>query len=110
MKRFLTSLSIITLLGLPGFAASPTQVTGYVTNKACDARAMKADAAACMRKCKEQGQVQFVDDAQNKVWDITNAAKVADFSGERVTVTANFDDAKKTVEILTAKRLAAAKK
>ncbi len=106
MHRKFVFLSFLILTAASVLAAGPTQVTGYITNKACDARAMKADAEACMRKCKEQGQVQFVDDAQNKVWDISNAEKVAQFTGEKVQVTANFDAAKKTVEILSAKKLA----
>jgi hypothetical protein len=78
-------------------------MTGYVTNKACDPVAMKADAAACMKKCRENGGAQFVDDAKNEVWTIANGDKIAGLEGKHVSLTATVDAAKKTITVVTVK-------
>jgi hypothetical protein len=65
---------------------------------------MKADAAACMRKCNEKGQVQFVDDAQHKVWDVSNPQKLHGFFSSHVTLEALPDAAAKKLEVLSVKK------
>ena len=95
-------------LAIPGNAAPPTiTMQGWVTNTACDARAMKADKAACMRKCNETGQLQFVDDAKRQVWDITNPKKLSGFTSSRVTLQAVADSEHKKLEVVSVKKLPA---
>src|ERR1043165_2188760 len=101
MQRTITlALFSLTLLAMAE-ASDAVKVGGYVTNKACDARAMKADPDACMRKCRQNGEVQFVDDKELRVWDVTNAAKLATLEGKHVSVTAKFDVQKKTMEVVS---------
>ena len=101
MKTMVRALLILTLALPLAASPKPEKMTGYVTNKACDPRAMKADPDACMKKCRENGGAQFVDDAKNEVWTIANGDKIAGLEGKHVTVTANVDAAKKTLEIVT---------
>ncbi len=102
--KTLKVIMLSAVLALP-LAATPTpkaeKMTGYVTNKACDPVAMKADAAACMKKCRENGGAQFVDDAKNEVWTIANGEKIAGLEGKHVSLTATVDAAKKTITVVT---------
>jgi hypothetical protein len=103
MKTMMRAL-LIAALALPlGATETPKAqtMTGYVTNKACDPVAMKADAAACMKKCRENGGAQFVDDAKNEVWTIANGEKIAGLEGKHVSLTATVDAAKKTITVVT---------
>lgn len=107
MKRlFLSSIFIFAVIAAHAAATTTTKTTmqGWVTNTACDARAMKADAAACMRKCKEKGQVQFVDDAKHQVWDVSNPKKLAAFTSTHVRLVAVTDAAGKKLEVVSVKK------
>jgi hypothetical protein len=95
---------LISLLALPLAATNPPKaqtMTGYVTNKACDPRAMKADPDACMKKCRENGGAQFVEDVKNEVWTISNGEKIAGLEGRHVSITANVNAGEKKLEVVT---------
>ena len=104
MKTMMRALLLAALALAPLAATNPPKarsMTGYVTNKECDPRAMKADPEACMKKCRENGGAQFVDDAQNEVWTITNGDKIAGLEGRHVSITANVNAAEKKLEVVT---------
>ena len=54
-----------------------------------------------MRKCREQGNVQFIDEAEKKVWDVSNADQLAGFETKRVTLKAELDAEHHTLRVLS---------
>ena len=108
ISAFFISLAALQFAIPANTAPATITMQGWVTNTACDARAMKADKAACMRKCNETGQLQFVDDTKRQVWDITNPKKLRGFTSSRVTLQAVADSEHKKLEVVSVKKLAAA--
>lgn len=100
MKRVsFLALGILTLSSLPSFAGGPSKITGWISDSMCGAK-HAGTGAACVKKCVEGGMSPvFVDEAKKSVWTIDNPDAVKAFYGDKVTITASADDAKKSVHI-----------
>ncbi len=88
------------------FAASALagDITGFISDSNCKAANAKAtkEAAECARTCVKGGaQPVFVTEADQKVYKISDPAKVASLVGEKVVVTGNVKG--DTVEIASVK-------
>lgn len=93
----LFALSVATL----ALAADGTW-TGYISDSHCGAKGVGEKHADCAAKCvKEKGaSYVFVNDADHKVYDITDQDKVAAHAGHHVTVKGSLDGDKLTVASL----------
>jgi hypothetical protein len=97
----------VALVAIP-VAAAPTagSWTGWVTDSHCGVKgANDKHTAACLTKCvKEGSKVQFVNDADKKVYDIDKAHWDAATShvGHMVKVTGSVDNGTVTVEKIEA--------
>lgn len=61
-------------------------MTGWVHDSACAAKGLKAE-AGCVRKCVARGEkLVFVDDAENKIYQIANPKDLLNYAGEHVQV------------------------
>src|SRR6266545_1936564 len=61
-------------------------MTGWVHDSACAAKGLKAE-AGCVRKCVAGGEkLVFVDDVENKVYQIANPKELMNYAGEHVQV------------------------
>lgn len=76
--------------------------TGYISDSHCGAKGVGEKHVDCATKCvKEKGaSLVFVDDADHKVYNITDQDKVAAHAGHHVTVKGSLDGDKLTVASL----------
>lgn len=93
MKAKFAGVMALTLCAAAlAFAADGTW-TGYISDSQCGAKGAKDGHADCAAKCvKEHGaKYVFVNDADKKVYAITDQDKVAAHSGHHVTVKGSVD-------------------
>ena len=89
MKKYLLILGMF--FSVAAFAGDKGKLTGYISDSHCGAKGNSPDHAECAKKCIKEGfaPVLVVGD---KVYTINNPKKVADFIGEKVTVTGTITD------------------
>ena len=93
----------VALVAVPVLAAGTAgSWTGYVTDSHCGAKGANAKhTQACAAKCVKEGStVQFVNDADKKVYEVDKAHWDAAMShvGHQVKVTGSVDGSNLTVE------------
>src|SRR5436190_5383629 len=105
MKKLAVVLGVLALclVAMPVMAAGTAGTwTGWVTDSHCGVKGANAKhTAACAEKCVEEGsKLQFVNDADKKVYDIDKAHSQAAMGhiGHMVTVTGWVDGTNLTVE------------
>ena len=100
MKRILPLLAAaFAFTAMAASAADSTKINGYISDSMCGAKHL-GNNAACVKKCIDGGMAPvFVDEAKKAVWTIDNPDAVKGFYGDKVTVTATTDSAKKSVHI-----------
>jgi len=100
MKRaFALLLAVFALTAVVASAAGATKINGWISDSMCGAK-HAGTGAACVKKCIEGGMAPvFVDEAKKAVWTIDNPEATKGFYGDRVTITATADEAKKSVHI-----------
>jgi len=100
MKRIsILTVGVLALCSLSSFAGDSSKITGWISDSMCGAK-HAGTGAACVKKCVEGGMAPvFVDEAKKSVWTIDNPDAVKAFYGDKVTITASADDAKKSVHI-----------
>jgi len=100
MKRLCLLMAAIAVLGaLSARDGDSTKITGWISDSMCGAK-HAGSGAACVKKCIDGGMAPvFVDEAKKAVWTIDNPDVVKSFYGDKVTVTAKADAAKKSVHI-----------
>jgi len=100
MKRVsILTVGILALSSLSAFAGGSSKITGWISDSMCGAK-HAGSGAACVKKCVEGGMAPvFVDESKKAVWTIDNPDAVKAFYGDKVTITASADDAKKSVHI-----------
>jgi hypothetical protein len=100
MKRVVSLLvAVFALTAIAARAADSTKIDGWISDSMCGAK-HAGTGAACVKKCIEGGMTPvFVDEGKKAVWTIDNPEAVKNFYGDKVTVTATADDAKKSVHI-----------
>src|SRR5260370_6266343 len=83
---FVAVLAFVGGLGLAAMAASEGSWTGHISDSMCGAK--KID-AACAKKCVEEhgGKYVFVNDGDNKIFNLDRQDKVAAHAGHQVTLT-----------------------
>lgn len=75
-------------------------VDGWITDDMCGAKGANAGAEACTKKCiKEGAKAVFVNDADGKVWMISNPNAIRGHEGHHVRITGPMDAANKTVHV-----------
>jgi hypothetical protein len=81
-------------------AAGGAKINGWISDSMCGAKHM-GDNPDCVRKCIKEMNAKpvFVDEAKKSVWAIDNPDAVKNFYGDKVTITATLDAAKKSVHI-----------
>ena len=102
MKRVFSLLAAALFLTvIVAQAADSTKINGWISDSMCGAKHAGAGAnVACVKKCIEGGMAPvFVDAGKKTVWAIDNPDAVKAFYGDKVTITATADDAKKSVHI-----------
>ena len=104
MKKLAVVLGVLALclVAMPVMAAPTAGTwTGWVTDSHCGVKGANAKhTAACAEKCvKEGSKVQFVNDADKKVYDIDKAHADAAMThiGHMVTVSGSVDGTALTV-------------
>jgi hypothetical protein len=87
---FVAVLAFVGSLGLAAMAASEGSWTGHISDSMCAAK--KID-AACAKKCVEEhgAKYVFVNDGDNKVFNLDPQDKVAAHAGHHVTVKGTAD-------------------
>lgn len=101
MKRtvllFAAALSFGSMVAM---AADSTKISGWISDSMCGAKHAGTN-GQCAKKCIEgMGAAPvFVDSSKKEVWKIDNPDSVKGHYGEKVTVTATTDAAKKSVHI-----------
>ncbi len=87
---FVAVLAFVGGLGLAAMAASEGSWTGHISDSMCAAK--KID-AACAKKCVEEhgGKYVFVNDGDNKIFNLDPQDKVAAHAGHHVTVKGTAD-------------------
>ena len=100
MKRVsILTVGILALSSLSAFSGGSSKITGWISDSMCGAK-HAGTGAACVKKCVEGGMAPvFVDESKKAVWTIDNPDAVKAFYGDKVTITASADDAKKSVHI-----------
>ena len=93
MKKRMVCVAVLAFvggLGLAAMAASEGSWTGHISDSMCAAK--KID-AACAKKCVEEhgATYVFVNDGDNKVFNLDPQDKVAAHAGHHVTVTGTAD-------------------
>jgi hypothetical protein len=87
MKIRFASILIVALFASAFAFAGDASWTGYITDSKCGAKAAHEGAAECTVKCiKEGAKYVFVNDADKKVYTITDQDKVTAHAGHHVTV------------------------
>ena len=102
MKRKLTcGLALALCAGTLALGAEGSW-TGYISDSHCGAKGVGEKHADCATKCvKEKGaSYVFVNDADHKVYNITDQDKVTAHAGHHVTVKGTLDGDKLTVATL----------
>jgi len=95
MKKYLLLLGMF--FSLAAFTIDKGKWTGYISDSHCGAKGNNAGHADCAKKCIKEGfaPVFVVGD---KVYAINNPKKVADFIGEKVTITGTITNDKVDIE------------
>ena len=84
MKKILMVLMFS--LSIAAYAGDPGTWTGYISDAHCGAKGNSADHADCAKKCVANGYAPvFV--VGDKVYKIKDTKKVADFIGDKVSIT-----------------------
>ena len=84
MKKYLLTLALA-FLALIGFASDKGTWTGFITDDHCGVKSAKEDHAECARNCIAGGKnAVFV--VGDKMYKISDPAKVKDFIGQKVTI------------------------
>jgi SpoU rRNA methylase family enzyme len=92
MKIRFASLLIVALFVSTLAVAGDASLTGYVVDSKCGAKAAHEGAAECTAKCvKEGAKLVFVNDADKKVYAITDQDKVAAHAGHHVSVKGSLE-------------------
>ena len=96
MKKFVL-LPLLAFSMLVVFAFEKGTWTGYISDSHCGVKGAKEGHTECANKCiKDGAEAVFV--VGKKVYAITDQKKVADFIGQKVTITGNIDGDKIEVE------------
>ncbi len=99
MKRVAALVSVILAFAPLSAMAAGATINGWISDAMCGAK-HTGSGAACVKKCISGGEAPvFVDEAKKEVWAIDNPDAVKAFYGDRVTVTATANAAKKSVHI-----------
>ncbi|HLY43836.1 MAG TPA: hypothetical protein VKR52_21670 [Terracidiphilus sp.] len=100
MKRLLAACVLVLSTGAIGAgAADSSKIDGWISDSMCAAK-HAGSGAECVKKCIEGGSAPvFVDAEKKAVWSIDNPDAVKGHYGDRVTITATTDSAKKSVHI-----------
>jgi hypothetical protein len=84
MKKIL--MVLVLSLSIGAYASDPGTWTGYISDSHCGAKGNSADHADCAKKCVANGYAPvFV--VGDKVYKIKDSKKVADFIGDKVSIT-----------------------
>lgn len=98
MKKYL--LLLVLSISLVVYAADKGTWTGWISDSHCGAKGNHEGHTACAKKCiKEGASAVFV--VGDKVYTITDQKKVADFIGDKVTITGTITDDKIDIEKIT---------
>jgi hypothetical protein len=99
MKRNLLLMLAVLALGTFTANAASTKITGWISDSMCGAK-HAGSGTACVKKCIDGGMAPvFVDAGKKTVWTIDNPDAVKAFYGDKVTISASTDEAKKSVHI-----------
>jgi hypothetical protein len=85
-------------IALAANAADSSRISGFISDSACGAK-HTGSGSDCVKKCIAGGEKPVLVDQGKNVWTIENPEAVANFYGDRVTVTATTNDAAKSVHI-----------
>ncbi len=89
MKKYLLLLCVF--FSVATFAGDKGKWTGYISDSHCGAKGNSPDHADCAKKCIKDGYAPvFV--VGDKVYAINNPEKVADYIGDKVTITGTITD------------------
>ncbi|PWT70687.1 MAG: hypothetical protein C5B59_19990 [Bacteroidetes bacterium] len=98
MKKYL--LLVVLAVSLSVFAADKGTWTGWISDSHCGVKGNHEGHVSCAKKCiKEGASAVFV--VGDKVYTINDQKKVADFIGEKVTITGTITDDKIDIEKIT---------
>lgn len=87
MKKLLFPFAL--LLALTIYAADKGTWTGFISDAHCGAKGNNADHADCAKKCVKGGEAPVLVVGE-KVYTLKNPKKVADYIGDKVTITGNL--------------------
>jgi hypothetical protein len=85
-------------IALAANAADSSRISGFISDSACGAK-HTGSGSDCVKKCIAGGEKPVLVDQGKNVWTIDNPEAVANFYGDKVTVTATTDGAAKSVHI-----------
>lgn len=99
--KLATGLALVFCAATLAFAGDGTW-TGYISDSHCGAKGVSEKHTDCAAKCvKEKGaSYVFVNDADRKVYNITDQDKVAAHAGHHVTVKGSLEGDNLTVATL----------
>jgi hypothetical protein len=84
MKKLLLPLALFFAIAL--YAADKGTWTGYISDAHCGAKGNNAEHADCAKKCVKGGEAPVLVVGE-KVYTLKNPKKVADYIGDKVTIT-----------------------
>ncbi|MGH2565202.1 MAG: hypothetical protein ACRDE8_06010 [Ginsengibacter sp.] len=98
MKKYLLLLGIF--FSVAAFTTDKGTWTGYISDSHCGAKGNNAGHAECARKCVKEGYAPvFV--VGEKVYAINDPKKVADYIGDKVTITGTITNDAIDIEKVT---------
>ena len=99
MKRLsIILVATFAVATLAAKAADSSKISGWISDSACAAR-HAGTGAECVKKCIAGGEKPVFVDQSKIVWKIDNPEAVANFYGDKVSVTATTDETAKTVHV-----------
>src|SRR5258708_38651623 len=88
MKKIIAGFALTAALSLSAMAAD---ITGYIIDESCSAKAEMRGNVACAQRCIKRGNAAVLVTEEGKVYKITDQAKVVEHAGHKVTISGKID-------------------
>lgn len=99
MKSTFGVLAVVLASGLlVAQAADASKSTGWISDDMCGAKHM-GTGADCVKSCIASGMKPVFVDSKKQVWSIDNPEAVKNFYGDKVTVSATENAARKSLHV-----------
>ena len=99
----LCCLAIVAAAKSKSASAKTSTVNGWVTDAKCGAKAARAKAESCTKKCLASGErMVFVTDKDHKVLTVDNPEALKDHAGHHVAVKGSVDSSAETIHVVSA--------